>query len=959
MEARPVRRFGLVVALLLATAPLFGENPAFTPEQVEFFEKEVRPLLAENCLKCHGTEKQQGNLRLDHRDFILKGGDTGPAIAPGKPAESLLIEAVNYESFEMPPTGRLKPEQVATLTKWIELGAPWPDEKAAEAAADGFDLEARKQHWSFQPIAVVPPPAVADESWPSDDLDRFLLAKLEAAGLQPAPDADKRTLIRRVSFDLIGLPPSPEQVAAFLADDSPKAFEQVVDDLLASPHFGERWGRHWLDLMRFAESLGHEFDYPIPLAWRYRDYVVRAINADVPYDAFVREHVAGDLLPNPRLHPTEGTNESIVATGFWHLHEDVQAPVDVRLAEATRHDNQIDVIGKAFLGLTVACARCHDHKFDPITAADYYALAGFLKSSRRQEARLDPHGTIAATTAKLKELRDAADALAPPAEPSSHFEPVREGEVLFEDFESGSYDGWTVGGWAFGDEPNGVADSARLAKKLTGSLRSKNFTISHEAALIRVKGENARIRLVVDGFQVDQIHPLLFAGLTTKVDTGGEWTWLRIAGDLPNHKGCRGYIELLDEGDGWLAVDEIRFTNSPDDPSLARRASGAVSLARRASEGPAATSPVALISSSLASRLSSLDSEADALAASLPSPIPGLALPGGPAADEDLFIRGNHENTTGPTPRRFLEAIAGPDQPPIASGCGRLELADRLLAESNPFPARVMANRVWQHLFGEGIVRSVDNFGVLGEEPTHPELLDHLAESFRRDGWSVKRLIRRIVLSRAYRMDSTPHPESAPKIAETDPTNRLLHSQRIRRLEGEALRDAMLAVSGRLDRTVGGESVPVYLTEHMQGRGRPAESGPLDGAGRRSLYLRVNRNFLTPLLAAFDYPPPATTVGRRNVSNVPAQALILLNDPFVVDQAKTWAKKTLAEPGLSPEERVGRLYEAAYSRPASAEETAVGIAFLSSGGAGWESNERAWADLCHVLFNGKEFAFVR
>ncbi|HEX6986920.1 MAG TPA: PSD1 and planctomycete cytochrome C domain-containing protein [Planctomycetaceae bacterium] len=939
-----------IAAVIAAGAPAVAGEPAFPPEQIEFFEKSVRPLLATHCVECHGPKKQNGNLRLDHRSFLLKGGDTGPAVAPGKPDESLLIEAINYASYEMPPTGRLKPEQIAVLTKWVELGAPWPDEKIADAAdADGFDLEARKRHWSFRPIAPVPPPEVRDESWPRDDLDRFVLAKLEAAGLRPAEDADKRTLIRRAYFDLIGLPPPPEKVAAFLADDSPRAFERVVDELLASPHFGERWGRHWLDLVRYAETLGHEFDFPLPHAWRYRDYVVRAFNADVPYDEFVREHVAGDLLANPRLHPTEGYNESIIATGFWHLHDDVQAPVDVRLAEATRFDNQIDVFGKAFLGLTVACARCHDHKFDPITAADYYALAGFLKSSRRQVAHLDPHGTIAATTAKLKELRDAAAVLSPPpSEPLQRFEPVREGEVLFEDFDGGSYEGWTVGGWAFGDGPNGVADSGRLAKKLTGSLRSRNFTISHDVALIRVKGEKARVRLVVDGFQIDQIHSLLFAGLTTSVDTGGEWTWLRIAGDLPNHKGRRGYIELLDEGEGWLAVDEIRFTNSPDDPPTELVG---VSVSRPAP--PDATDRAGR----LADEAARLTAEADALADSLPAPIPVLAMQDGPACDEELFIRGNHENTAGPVPRRFLEALDG--RPVTGATSGRLELANRLLADDNPFPARVMANRVWQHLFGEGIVRSVDNFGVLGDEPTHPELLDHLADGFRRDGWSVKRLIRRIVLSRTYRMASTPHPESASKIAETDPTNRLLHAQRLRRLEGEALRDAMLAVSGRLDPTVGGESVPVHLTPFMQGRGRPESSGPLDGAGRRSLYVKVRRNFVTPLLTAFDFPPPATTVGRRNVSNVPAQALILLNDPFVLDQAKTWAQRMVAEPGLSSEERIRRLYEAAFTREPTTEEIAAALAFLEVQGGDWQTNENAWADLCHVLFNGKEFVFVR
>ncbi|MGC1275087.1 MAG: DUF1549 domain-containing protein, partial [Planctomycetaceae bacterium] len=561
--------------LALATAIVTGlasrawcDPPAFPAAQVEFFEKDVRPLLAAHCYECHGPKKQNGNLRLDHRSFLLKGGDSGPAISPGKPDESLLIEAVNYASYEMPPTGKLSPKQVAVLTKWVELGAPWADEAIATATGDiAFDLEARKRHWSFQPIVPAAPPDVHDTSWPRDDLDRFVLAKLEAAGLKPAEDADKRTLLRRVYFDLIGLPPPPEKVAAFLADDSPRAFETVVDELLASPQFGVRWGRHWLDLVRYADTLGHEFDYPLPHAWRYRDYVVRAINADVPYDDFVREHIAGDLLPEPRLHPTEGTNESIIGTGFWHLHDDVHAPVDVRAAEATRYDNQIDVFGKAFLGLTIACARCHDHKFDPITAADYYAIAGFLKSSRRQEAYLDPHGKITAIATKLEALRDAAEVVpVSTVEPDpAPAEPLPADQVVFEDFND-SLDDWYATGWAFGKQPagngRGLVDSSRLAKPLVGALRSPNFTIEHDAVLIRVAAVNARVRVVVDGYQMDLFQPLLFKELTQTIDTGGEWKWLRISGDLPNHKGHRGYLELLDDGDGWLAVDEIRFVGN-------------------------------------------------------------------------------------------------------------------------------------------------------------------------------------------------------------------------------------------------------------------------------------------------------------------------------------------------------------------------------------------------------------
>ena len=929
-------------AIVLAQ-PIVPPVADVSSEDVEFFEKQIRPLLATHCVECHGPDKQSGGLRLDRHASVLHGGETGPAITPGQPDESLLLAAVNYESYEMPPAGKLPPEQIALLTDWISRGAPWPADATA-AEGDGrssptFDLEARKQHWSFQPIRVTPPPVVRDLDWPRGDIDRFVLARLDTATLQPAADADKRTLIRRAHFDLVGLPPSPQAVAAFLADDSSDAFASVVDALLASPQFGERWGRHWLDLVRYADTLGHEFDFPLPHAWRYRDYVVRALNADLPYDDFVREHIAGDLLPTPRLHPTEGYDESIIATGFWHLHEDKHAPVDVRLAEAERYDNQIDVFSKAFLGLTVACARCHDHKFDAITAADYYALAGFLKSSRRQEAGLDPRGEIADTVSQLRELRDAADALQPPAVQAAT-EPARAGEEILEQFDVGplgwSGCGWFAGGWAFGDGPRGgVADSRWLGTRLSGSLRSPNFTIGHDAVLLRVAGEKARVRVVVDGYQMDLFQPLLFAGLTQSVETGGAWVWLRIGGDLHNHRGHRAYIELLDDGPGWIAVDEIRLTDAGGNPG------GEVAMA---------TTP-AILPGGSAEELARLTAQADALAATLPLPVRVLAMQNGPRCDEDLFIRGNHAITAGLVPRRFLAALGGADQPPTAAGCGRLELAERLLAPSDPFPARVMVNRVWRHLFGEGIVKSVDNFGKLGDEPTHPELLDHLAQGFRDDGWSVKRLIRHVMLSRAYQMAATPHPATAARATETDPTNRLLWSQRLRRLEGEALRDAMLVVAGRLDPQIGGQPVRIYLTPFMDGRGRPGSSGPLDGEGRRSLYLSVRRNFLVPMLTAFDFPTPATCIGRRNTSNVPAQALMLLNDPFVIEMARSWAARADAAE-TTPDARIAWLYKTAYSRPPTPEETAAALAFVQATGGDWPG-------LCHVLLNAKELLFVR
>ncbi len=381
------------------------------PADVEFFEKKVRPLLAARCHQCHGQAKQKGNLRLDSRAAVLKGGDTAPAVVPGKPDESLLVDAIRYgETYQMPPKSQLPADEIATLVEWVRRGAPWGHQAAAagESArpAAAFDLQARAGHWSFQPLAAAEPPVPAQGDWAATPIDDFILSGLEAARLAPAAPADKLALLRRVTYDVTGLPPTRAEIEAFAADESPIAYERVVDRLLASPRYGERWARHWLDLVRYAETYGHEFDFDIPNAYCYRDYVIRAFNADVPYDQFVVEHLAGDLLDEPRRNPSEGFNESIIATGFFFLGEAKHSPVDVRQDEADRIDNQIDVLAKTFLALTVSCARCHDHKFDAISTKDYYALAGYLQSSRYQQAFIDSDEATAPLVTELKQVSE-------------------------------------------------------------------------------------------------------------------------------------------------------------------------------------------------------------------------------------------------------------------------------------------------------------------------------------------------------------------------------------------------------------------------------------------------------------------------------------------------------------------------------------------------------------------------
>ena len=1268
-----------------------GAKPSvhFTDQQLDFFENKVRPLLVDKCYDCHGPDATplEGSLSLSSRKSILSGGDTGPAIAPGQPEESLLIDAINYgEVYEMPPDTKMSDEEIAILTKWVKLGAAWPTDSDVEVATKSeFDLEGRKSaHWCWQPIRKQSVPSVKNDPWPKDPIDNFILSRLEGAGLTPAEPANRRTLIRRAYFDIIGLPPTPEQVNAFVADESPKAFEKVIDELLASPRYGERWARHWMDLTRYAETGGHEFDYEIHHAFRYRDYLIRAFNEDISYRQLVHEHIAGDLLTSPRRHPTEDFNESILGTGFWFLGEAKHAPVDSKGEEARTIDNQLDVMSKTFMALTVACARCHDHKFDAISTEDYYALSGFLQSSRRQVAMLDPGkkiekiyekesrlvdqgnqiaarliaqledadktvvaryisasleflrsdpewnkpaaiflegeslkqvevsggetsmqksrkrkqtawrgdqqywwkqgavgdawllefaispdhklyevnavftkapdygaakllindkvvtdhvdffdselGTVNLSLGKMQlhpgrnelkiVLADPNEAANPgnsvgldyiqlspvsnpsgtevasieslavdgkldsellerfvsairdpaaqnPAHPihlifqaSHQSQPVdssfgselakkaaadesRHGKwldesMLFEDFENGLPSGWFETGLAFGEtlasgssklasmfaangpfiHESGTVHSGKYAGNLYGVIRSPTFELEHTHIHYRCRGSNVTIRLVIDGYIMDEFNALLFKGCRFKIRNSEYFQWETQAGDIRNHVGSRAHIEIIDHGGGFIELDEIRFSNgaTPIDPptglagssasgdidspaSIANAFAGAltaqpvnrelanwiisnqlipvfskpvafrvspgrtrldlknVSVSTRGSKDGAIETPAGL---GLAKDLQSLRSQLSELNVQTPAPDLAIAITEGTGEEERIFIRGNHKTLGDVATRRFLSAISGRSLNP-SDGSGRLQLAYKITAPNNPLTNRVAVNRIWHHMLGRGIVGSVDNFGVLGKTPTHPELLDYLATEFASDGQSFKRMIRRIALSRTYQMASQPT-ESGSRL---DPDNDLLHRARIRRLQGEAIRDSFLQVSGNLDLKMFGPPVPIHLTSFMGGRGRPGKSGPLNGAGRRSVYVAVRRNFLSPMMLAFDTPIPFNSTGARNQSNVPAQALILMNDPFVIEQAKRWAERIVTTDQTSTQ-RIEAIYQTALGRPPSEQESGRALSFIEQQAAevGIDQTKintsvEVWQDVCHVVFNLKEFIYIQ
>ena len=1134
IRRQPVHLFpGLCAVVLVASTAAATDAPS--PADLQFFENKVRPVLAERCYACHSTKegKDKGGLHVDGRAALLKGGDNGPSLVPGKPAKSKLIEAISYKNvdLQMPPKSRLTDAQVADLTEWVRRGAPWPAEQGggsggAAAKAGEFDLTRRKaEHWAWQPVSGrsgTVPPAVKDAAgWAKTDVDRFLLAKLEEKNLTPAGPADKRTLIRRAALVLTGLPPTPAEVEAFVADGSPGAFETVVDRLLASPAFGERWGRHWLDLVRYAETRGHEFDYDIPGAYQYRDYVIRAFNADVPYDRFVTEHVAGDLLPDPRRDATGTINESVLGTGFWFLNEQVHSPVDIRQDECDRVDNQIDVFAKTFLGLTVGCARCHDHKFDAIGAKDYYALAGFLHSSSYRDARFEHEAhnrkvadrlaaferdagkrvwaalsdatkptrerlddyllaagkvlrgeqpadvrgdldadvlnawvaelrraerdpdhplELLARTAKTDNLRTAHAAAFRAADAARVAKPGKVAAAAdgaqtwkwsrvvdyadFVSFQPVPPPPWITNGHGFGARPlpgrtvlagrspaepiaavldGGTAHSAACGPGLPGLLRTPTFVISAPTLSMLVAGTGQAF-VCIDSHRV--VEGPLHGVSKQQIKTGGDWKVKTV--DLSGYVGQRAHVEFkpADDGASPLAVRWVNLDGGPvwenvpgghfsgimslwlhvdgANPSYAgvarrhadefRRAWAPVAdnnvgatggeldvadwMTRRLSlfgYTPAAREKVAGVLAEVAAARKAIRAEYKPSAAA-PAMLDGTPF------DERVLIRGSHKTPGEVVPRRFLEAVDGPE--PLApgnghaAGSGRLALARRVVDPANPLTGRVMVNRVWHHLFGRGIVASTDDFGVLGERPTHPELLDHLAAEFVKDGWSTKRLIRRLVLTRAWQMSSRPTADGD----RVDPRNLLLHRATLRRLEAEAIRDQMLAVSGRLDGTMFGPSAKVHLTGFMEGRGRPKESGPLDGGGRRSVYLEVRRNFLSPMMLAFDAPQPFNTMGRRAASNVPAQALILMNDPFVVQQAGLWARRVLEDRSLAtPELRIDQMYRSAFARPPTGVELSEATRFVEAQratlGVGGD-DPRVWADLAHVLMNVKEFIYV-
>lgn len=914
----------LAVFSLAADAPGAADTSKPDPAAIEFFESKVRPVLANHCLGCHGPEKQKAGLRLDSRPAMIEDGDSGPAVRPGDPQGSRLVEVIRYEAdIQMPPKRKLSDAEIAAVTEWVRSGAHWPDAVKSRAPSESSASSRRtvsaedRAFWAFQPVKAVQPPDVREQTHARSAIDRFVLAKLEEKNLRPVGQADKRTLIRRATFDITGLPPTPEEIDAFLADDSTDAFERVVDRLLASPHYGERWGRHWLDVARYAEDQAHTFEARLyPFGYRYRDWVVKALNDDMPFDRFIREQLAGDLLDGP------DRDERLAATGLFAL-----GPVYYGKAVYDELDDRVDTLSRGLLGLTVACARCHDHKFDPISQGDYYALAGIFAGTKYKEYPKAPEEVLA------RYEKGQAEIKAKTAEIAAF---LREQSARWSEAAAGQSAKYILAAWTLSNrrraepklsaseiaKPDGL-DAAIVdrwvkylfsdnAKQRPHLKRWIELLASQDAAtdLSRDASAHAAVTEVANGFQAYLVATLKLRDA------------LKQYGDAATLTGQAGtkYPSLASAD-----VDLIREVVSVD---------GLFALEKNEVEGKLADDPKQTLKSKRA--------ELDRLKKGAPPKPPVIhALAEGPApANMKIFLRGNPSTPGEEAPRRFLEVLSAEESKPFTAGSGRLELAKAIASPDNPLTSRVIVNRIWAQHFGRGIVSTPSNFGHLGEQPSHPELLDYLVGRFIASGWSFKALHREIMLSSAYQRSC----ETEPTDRAADPENVYLWRANRRRLEVESWRDAMLAVTGELDRSVGGPSTELKANENH----------------RRTLYASISRHNLDGLLRLFDFPDPNLTSDKRTVTTVPLQQLFVLNSPFMEHRAKALAARLTTDPTEPDDTRIRRAFVLLFGRPPRDGEVTMALAFLTPTDKAPEKGQSPprWEQLAQVLLATNEFSYV-
>jgi cytochrome c553 len=1087
----PARLMALVPLLLLPSI-------AFAEPARDHFENAVRPLLLARCIGCHGPEKHKGGLRLDSRAGWATGGDSGTAIVPGKPDESLLIKAVRYrdKDLQMPPRKALTPHEVEVLVRWVRDGVfdPRKEASAALKTSASWEKEYRKRldWWSLKPLRPVELPKAIAGAWDSDPIDRFIKAGLEAVKLKPAPRAEPEVLLRRLSFVLTGLPPAVALRERFLTEtrrDEQRVYERLVDELLASPHFGERFARHWMDVVRYTDTYGYEWDNPAKGSHEYRDYLIRTFNGDVPYDQFVREHLAGDLLSRPRINAELGINESLIAPMFYHMGEHRHGSSLVfNGVHQEMLNNKIDVFSKAFLATTVACSRCHDHKMEAVSQRDYYALAAVFMTPRWTSRVIDAPGKNAVAIRELTRLRtEIRQELArtwrqtaerPRTWPASKWQAILEtkngkqpviedityplyrlrlvkgdaakhwhelaaewrkvrGErqkhnqafTVLADFTRPTFPaGWVTEG--DGIQSGYVQDatplvaleggtvlahllprgyhSHALSSKLPGSLRMPpDHLVPRQHVSLRLAGgqfggylevhENAfqgeevtflnnvapqwrtfadRTRVhgitqITREFATSSLNPNfpprtgLAAGLPNNDLGHDKRSWISITGIVAHDGGS----PPLDTLDAFAALYDGPVPKTAAEAHERISAWFAHAVLRWCDERSRPGDQVLLdwmLANKLLPNSAPAGSALDGLLAEYRRVENGIAFPRTVNSMDErerarvtvaLNVRGDVDTIGEWIPPDFLRMFADRHVVARSVGSGRLELAESLLQADHPLTARVFVNRVWQWLMGTGLVATPNDFGRLGEKPTHPELLDYLANEFIREGWSTKKLIRRLVLTETFQQSGQVSEDARTR----DPGDRLRHHYPTRRLEAEAIRDSLLAVSGRLDPKLYGR--PILPPRAAEDGAKRLFAGPLDGYGRRSIYLQMSIMEPPKFLVGFNLPDLRLPTGRRDTTNVPAQALILLNDPFVSAMARHWGQRLVKEPHASPQERVRAMFLAAFARSPSGPElkrwTSAAREFSSPGQPDLMKDEAAWAQLGHAIFNAKEFLYYR
>jgi len=1006
----------VVVGLAASLPAARAADP--TSEAIAHFEKDVRPLFVEMCQRCHGAKKAEAGLRVDSRAALLKGGENGPAVVPGKADKGTLLAALSHTGVvKMPESGKLPDARIASVKKWVIDGAAWPEEKSAATRKPGIN-ESDRKHWAFQPVADPPPPAVRDAAWSQTDLDRFILSRLEAAGIKPTAVADKRTLLRRVTFDLTGLPPTPEEIRNYLADEKAGAFEREVDRLLASKHYGERWGRHWLDVARYADTAGDGADYPVREAYKYRNWVVDAFNADMPYNQFLREQIAGDLIA--RDGPPEKYTSRVIATGFL--------AVGKRYGYSPGPDYQhldfadvIESAGRSLMGLSLGCARCHDHKYEPVTMADYYGLYGIVQSTKWSfpggEEHKRPANLVALVSPEEVVRRDKAK-----ADELAKFD----AEIGRLKSERGALDGKAIGGGVdLGFEAQAInkAPGKPWLSEGTNTVVAEAqspFTHLHPAGTRGVRlgsgkptdgvryvfenplkaTPNAKMHFAIDfrtvaptdktGAYRFYIGRGVIASLAVEcsvtatefaVKNGAKWdvvrklepgTWytLQLAID-PTKKTYSGIVGKIgdmtafaDKGVGptWDGVidtficDAIGYVAGP--APMRDLDNLALQVAPLPAPGGPPVKPVAP-PADLKERTAKLDAAiADitkrrTAAAAVEAYPMAYGVSEGSPVNARVQLRGEPERPGPEVPRRFLEILGGDPLPKDGKGSGRLELADWITRPTNPLTARVFVNRVWQWHFGRGLVATSSDFGTRGELPSHPELLDWLTTRFVKSGWSLKELHRLILRSRVYQLAGTDDPTSN----KVDPENRLLGHYPRRGLDAESIRDAMLAVSDRLNRTMpAGHPFPDVST---WGFTIHAPFYAVYESDHRSIYLMIQRNRRHPFLALFDAADPNLSVGERLPTTTPTQTLYLMNSPFVHTQSEAFARRLLAVPG-DDAARIRLAFEMAHGRVPEDAAVADSLAFLKAyrAKAAGQDAVVAWAAFSRVLLTANAFLFV-